>query len=353
VEDTISRSNSADMLRELNDRSSRLGPTMPTMAPDQRAALELVLRQGRSYGELADLLGMPEETIRVRARGGASALAPDLATPSRAGEIVDWLLGQQSEAHGTRTRALLLNDPEALYWAGMVASALRMFPGGERVPELPTGPDEPARRVNGTSREAAGGAGDGGGDAPPIDATGEPGGRSSRLRGAILIGAAVVLVVGVLAFVLLRDHGGNDDPVASSGATATATATATPQSLGYVELKGPAGSTSLGAMQLLRFTDNTVRFALAAQGVAPNKSGETYSLWFSKKDGTSQLLGDVKDPVGEKGELTSAGPGNDDVDKFPQWFATYDTILVTLDGKNAKAPGKVILSGDLPHSQTG
>jgi hypothetical protein len=106
-------------------------------------------------------------------------------------------------------------------------------------------------------------------------------------------------------------------------------------------------------MQLLRFTDGTVRFALAAQGVAPNKSGETYSLWFSKKDGTSQLLGDVKDPVGEKGELTSAGPGNDDVEKFPQWFATYDTILVTLDGQNAKEPGKVILSGDLPHSQTG
>src|SRR3954471_15288382 len=107
VEDTISRSNSADMLRELNDRSSRLGPTMPTMAPDQRAALELVLRQGRSYGELADLLGMPEETIRGRARGGVAALAPDLRRPGRAGELADWLLGQQAEAHAARTRAHL------------------------------------------------------------------------------------------------------------------------------------------------------------------------------------------------------------------------------------------------------
>jgi hypothetical protein len=106
-------------------------------------------------------------------------------------------------------------------------------------------------------------------------------------------------------------------------------------------------------MRLFQANDSTVRFALAAQGVAPNKTGETYSLWFSKKDGTAQLLGDVKDAVGDKGELTSAGPGNDDVDKFPQWFATYDTILVTLDGKDAKKPGKVILSGDLPASQTG
>ncbi len=44
------------------------------LAPDQRAAVELVLRQGRSYGELSDLLGMPEETIRTRARGGLAAL---------------------------------------------------------------------------------------------------------------------------------------------------------------------------------------------------------------------------------------------------------------------------------------
>src|ERR687883_418050 len=92
------------------------------LAPDQRAALELVLRQGRSYGELSDLLGMPEETIRNRARGGVAALAPDLPAPN---------------------------------WAALVASGLRMLPGGESVPELPSKPDEAPRRVNGTARAAA------------------------------------------------------------------------------------------------------------------------------------------------------------------------------------------------------
>src|SRR3954464_9819653 len=106
---------------------------MPTMAPDQRAALELVLRQGRSYGELSELLGMPEETIRSRAHGGAAALAPHLPPPPRAGEIADWLLGQQANAHAARTRALLLSDPAAHDWAAHVASGLRMFPGGETV----------------------------------------------------------------------------------------------------------------------------------------------------------------------------------------------------------------------------
>src|SRR3954467_9701943 len=120
--------------------STRLGEKMPSrssaaafdqLAPDQRAAVELVLRQGRSYGELADLLGMPEETIRARARNGLTGLAPDLPAPSRAGEIADWLLGQQSQAHAARTRALVLSDPSAQTWAATVAEPLRGVPGGE------------------------------------------------------------------------------------------------------------------------------------------------------------------------------------------------------------------------------
>src|SRR4051812_664438 len=331
------------------------------LAPDQRAAVELVLRQGRSYGELSDLLGMPEETIRTRARGGASALAPDLPVPARSGEIVDWLLCQQSEAHAGRTRALLLEDPAAHNWAAMVASGLRMFAGGERVPTLPTGPEVEPQHVNGTAAAAsdaadtAAASGDGAASPPTDDAaaSGEPAGRSSRLGGAVLIGAAVVLVLGVLAFVLLRDKGG-EDPVASSDAPATtATATATPVSLGDLELKGPAGSTSVGAMQLLRFTDGTVRFALAAQGVEPNKSGEVYSIWLTKKNGDAQILGDVQQPVTDSGELGSAGPSNADVDKFEQWLKDYDAIVVTQDEKDAKEPGKVILKGDLPKSTGG
>jgi len=347
------------------------------LAPDQRAAVELVLRQGRSYGELAEMLGMPEDTIRARARNGLTGLAPDQLPPPRVGEIADWLLGQQSEAHGARTRALLLSDPSASRWAATVADALRTAQGGESVPALPTAPDEATTRVNGSAHATAGEAAtarddaarpggattaaDGGGppsgDAtaadgggPPSSDAGDPAassGGSSRLGGALLIGAAVILVAAVLVFVFTR---GDDTPdPAAEAPVATATATATPAaSANDILLKGPAGSKAVGLMRLFQANDGTVRFAIAAQGVTPNAAGETYSLWFRKSDGSAQLLGDVKDPVGEKGELTSAGPSNDDVDKFPQWFATYDTILVTLDGKNAKEPGKVILSGGLP-----
>ena len=208
---------------------------------------------------------------------------------------------------------------------------------------------EPDRR-----REASDRGGDDGGERrrPARRAAGADApasrGRSSRLGGAILLGAAVVLVGLVLAFVLTR---GDDDPEPAAQTEATATATATTRGgRQRHRAQGPCGLQGGRADAALQANDGTVRFAVAAQGVTPNASGQTYSLWFRGEDGSAQLLGDVKDPVAKNGELTSAGPGNDDVDEFPQWFTQYDTILVTLDEEGAKEPGKVILSGDLPNA---
>jgi hypothetical protein len=331
------------------------------LAPDQRAAVELVLRQGRSYGELSDLLGMPEETIRSRARGGLAALAPDLPEPPRGGEIADWLLGQQSEAHAARTRALLRSDPAAHTWAATIAAPLREVTGGEAVPELPTSPDAEAPRVNGTSARKASAeppAPAAGGEAtfweddvstPERDAVVRERGASSRLGGALLIGAAVLVVAVVIAVVFIRGGADDPDPVA---ATVTPAATATPATTAVaanqILLRGPAGSSSVGLMELFRANDDTVRFAIAAQGVAPNEGDQRYSLWLTRESGKPLLLGDVRDAVGKDGALTAAGPGNEDTDEFLDWLQTYDSIAITLDDEGAKEPGKVILSGALP-----
>lgn len=397
------------------------------LAPDQRAAVELVLRQGRSYGELSDLLGMPEETIRTRARGGLAALAPDLPAPGRAGEIADWLLGQQSEAHARRTRELLLSDPAAHTWAATIAAPLRAAAGGEAVPDLPTTPDADRPRVNGKAKRGTAAPAEepardhadtdrrdeparagrdhadtdrrpGGADrdetdravpdfgfdddppapadrdgaeptharsarrgAAPADGDDEPRprradderGSSSRLGGALLIGAAVVVVAVVIAFVFLR---GDDEPeTASTGDTPTATATPATTAVGTAQfaLRGPAGSSSIALGQIFRAGDDTVRFAVAGQGIEPNASGQRYSIWLTRQEGEPLLLGDVNAPVGKDGQLTAAGPGNDDTDEFVQWLQTYDSMAITLDEKGAKAPGKVILTGQLPTAGTG
>jgi hypothetical protein len=146
-------------------------------------------------------------------------------------------------------------------------------------------------------------------------------------------------------------RGGDDNAASPPAASVAPTATATPTLTGNdIVLRGPAGSQAVGVMQLFKAKDNTVRFLLVAQGLEPNRKGERYSIWFRSGSGKSQLLGDIKDPVGQDGKLTAAGPGNADVDRFPTWFATYDNVLVTRDGKGARKPGTVMLSGDLPHA---
>jgi hypothetical protein len=340
-------------------------PSAPlaSLTPDKRAAVELVLRRGLSYGELANLLSLPEDTVRARARAGLEALAPDLPPPPRAGEIADWLLGQQAPAHAARTRTLVAGDAAMRHWAETVAAPLRELSGD--VPALDA--DLPAPRAgagtrprplrddaagtappeNGRAGDAAGR--DDAGHAPAAPASPASPGRSSRLGGAILIAAALAVAAAVIVFVVTRGNGDDAEPPPTTAATPTATATPTLDP-GDVVLRGPAGSQSLGVLQLFRADDDTVRFLLVANGIAPNQPGRRYSLWLRKKNGQAQLLGDVKDAVKADGKLTAAGPGARDVKSFPTWFTTYDNLLVTLDPKGSKKPGRVILSGDLPKS---
>jgi hypothetical protein len=53
------------------------------LPPDQRAVLLLLVQQGKSHAEIADMLGIPQSTVRDRARAALSELAgEDSETPS-------------------------------------------------------------------------------------------------------------------------------------------------------------------------------------------------------------------------------------------------------------------------------
>src|SRR3954454_21477842 len=105
------------------------------LAPDQRAVLELVIRQDRSYGELSELLGIPEREVRDRAEAALRALAgePDDAGVDT-GRITDWLVGQQTERAAAATRSSVAGSASARAWAAGAAERLREV-GGERVPD--------------------------------------------------------------------------------------------------------------------------------------------------------------------------------------------------------------------------
>jgi len=79
---------------------------LDTPAPDQRAVLELVLRQGRSYGALSELLAIPEREVRTRADAGVRALAGEPAADARAAAARSTRCGSPREGGAPRRLGL-------------------------------------------------------------------------------------------------------------------------------------------------------------------------------------------------------------------------------------------------------
>ena len=320
---------------------------LDTLAPDQRAVLELVLRQGRSYGELSELLAIPERDVRARADAGLRALAGAAGPGVDTGRIADWLLGQQPEAEAERTRSAVARNAAAREWAATAAERLREL-GGAAVPDVPAGDDAPRARPRPLRDEASAAAA-----ARPRPVREEPSASpaaalgSSKLGGAVLIAVLVLIVGGLIAFVVTRggdDNGGK--PAAASSAQPTATATATAAS-NDILLRGSGGAA--GLMRLVRGSDGKVRFAIAAEKVPANQGREVYAVWFTKAGAKPRRLGFAQTQVGSDGVLTTGGPQKRDESAFPTWFATYEKVLITREtSAKATKPGPVVLEGSLP-----
>ena len=114
-------------------------------------------------------------------------------------------------------------------------------------------------------------------------------------------------------------------------------------------LQGVGDSQAEGLMRLVRRDDGAVQFAIAAQNVPPNQGREVYAVWLTREGSPPRRLGFAQTPVGEEGILTTGGPQQGDEDKFPQWFATYEKILITREtDAKARQPGPAVLEGTLP-----
>src|SRR5215213_7025734 len=122
----------------------RMSP-LESLAPDQRAVVALVLQQGRSYDDIAALLGIPVEAVQARAHAGLAALAPVNGLPGDiTAPLADYLLGQQPPADAAATRGLMAESPPARAWAAKVAGVLADV-AREPLPEVP-GADDAAER---------------------------------------------------------------------------------------------------------------------------------------------------------------------------------------------------------------
>src|SRR5258708_19085185 len=65
-----------------------------SLPAEQRAVVELVLRRGRNYDEIAELLSIDRAGVRERALAALDALGPQTGVPAeRRALITDYLLG--------------------------------------------------------------------------------------------------------------------------------------------------------------------------------------------------------------------------------------------------------------------
>src|SRR3712207_5084071 len=108
------------------------------LPPDQKAALQLLVKQGKSYDDIASLLRIEPSAIRERARAALDTLGPEEGPEDlpleRQDEIADYLLGQQTASERARTREFLQGSGPGRAWARTVAGELRPL-AGDNLPE--------------------------------------------------------------------------------------------------------------------------------------------------------------------------------------------------------------------------
>lgn len=324
--------------------------SLDSLPPDQRAVLELVLRRGRTYDEIAELLSIDRAGVRERARGALDALGPQTGVSSeRRALITDYLLGALPSRVADDVRERLAGSPSERAWARVVSSELQPL-ASKPLPEIPV--ESPSR---GEAPEPAEAAEPEAAAAPsrparqarprraPRPGAGVP--RTSRTGGALLLAAGAAIVIAVV-LVLVLSGGSSKKPASAASAAKTTGSTPTtstaPQVVAQINLNPPSGGAAKGIAEVLR-TQGKTGIAIVAQGLTPNtkKPPNAYAVWLYNSPGDSRILGFVNPGVSSNGRLQTAGG-------LPPNASHFQKLLVTLETQsNPKSPGTIILEGPL------
>jgi anti-sigma factor RsiW len=304
-----------------------------TLDATQRAVLQLVLKQGKGYDEIADLLGIEVSAVRGRAHAALDALGPSTAglTAGRRADIADYLLGQQSTEDRDATREHLAESPAARAWARSVAGEVRPL-ARNGLPEIPG--SSPPRAP---TREAKRAEPDGG---EPLRAA--PARRSSRTGGILLLaGLAAIIAVVVILIVSGGDDSGTTKTVSSDTRPATQPSQTGPQPtpVAQINLKAADGSNAVGIAQVLA-QGNQRLLTVLGQRLPPSTKSAAYAVWLYTSAAKAKLLGFVDPPVGRSGQFQN-------VINLPPNAAQYRELVVTREKGNAKQPGEIVLRGQL------
>lgn len=305
---------------------------LDALPADQRAVLQLLLKQGKGYDELAGLLRTDATAVRARAADALDGLGPRDGTPlppDRQAELADFLLGQQSASQRQATRSYLEGSASGRAWARTVSGELRAsgLATSESLPDIPAGGVEEVDEAYDalaarTERRA--------------EAQ-----RSSRIGGVLLlVGLGLVLAL-VIVWAVAGD---DDDEQAASTTPATQTQPATtgqPTVEQAINLNPPEGSDSRarGLVNILRQGDQRA-IAFQAQRLERSREGRAYAVWLRNPGRNARGLG-FTPAVGEDGRLQFVSELPRDASRFSQFVLTVESA------RRPTKPGPVVLQGDL------
>lgn len=278
------------------------------LPPDQRAVLSLVLDRGKSYTEVAALLGIPEATVRDRAHAALDALADDVAAPGGS---------RVAGARGTRSAA-----PGATAASRFEAAGVGSAPSAAATRSSASAPPHP-RQPRGAQASAG-----------------------SRRAGALLLGA--ILVVIVIAVIIVSSSGGKGStPTTTAGTTATTTGTGTSSTStantpkatldSTIRLSSSEPSVNATGVAYVLSEGSRRAFYVTAQGLPPS-NGFFYAVWLYNSPSNAKPLGRASS-VASNGQMQGGNPLPSDAGDYAKFIVTRETST------HPKEPGPTVLSG--------
>lgn len=260
------------------------------LSAQQRAIVDLILKRGQSYDQLADTLGMPEDRVRELAQDALTSLAPVSAAAVDAGwraQIADYLLGQQAAPEAASTRGHLRRSEAARAWSGSVLDSLEhLYPKGE-LPTIPSGDSAPEPKPKADKPPKAPRERE-----PSIPLTPEAAAVVKRRRIAgIAAGVAALLFILLIWPVGLVTGGDDSDDSGKKANDRT-------EIVGEVVLRPTASDSDDAGVGVVTRRNGKFQLSLQAQ-VEPTKQNQAYEVWlYNSADDAKSLGAQVTDAQG-------------------------------------------------------
>ena len=288
--------------------------TFDQLSDEQRAIVELVLQQGKSYDELSDLLGLPERRVRELARDALVDLAPISARGVEEdwrGQLADYVLGQQAGPEVTATRGHLRRSEAARIWTRSLLDSLEQLYQNGNLPAIPEGE---RGRERGSQRRLT------------ASRTGETAGATAGEainRRWIMAAAGVIalLAVGILVWPGAVLTGGDDgEGGAASGSNASGS-----QDAGGQPATIPGGRQG---QAIIAEQGGKTQIIVTATGLEPSTARTAYQVWLYNSDQDRRSLGATV--TNQQGSLQSGTQLPADYRKY----SFIDVTSVSVQGSN-------------------